>query len=323
MSLGDWTFNAFPPFPATVYPNSALWNVTSEAKNRTYQVQVSWPFSWESRDVSNKSALTLYVLDGNAMGTTAHEAVHRRAPLSFGQPDTIVVSIGYPLTNNIYDFIYRFQDYSPPIPTPRIPEAHGDEFLAFINTSLRPWLQSTAFPNVDFTRDGLYGHSFGGLFALYALTVDGGRMFDTYISASPAVEWRNGTILEMLTDSLGNGSSAVATPGIGVRDTRSSNWGGCTSPGSDGTYTDPALFITYGSLEQFPVKRRTETQEQFLVRKNYFGLLKMTDYVHEVYDVASASGKLRDVTLKEYPGQDHSGVAGTSIMDGIDYFVDW
>lgn len=147
-------------------------------------------------------------------------------------------------------------------------------------------------------------------------------MFDTYVSASPAVEWRNGTILEMLKDSLGNGSSSISTAaGIGARDTRSSNWAGCTSLNE--TYTEPALLITYGSLEQFPVKRRIETQEQFLVRKEYFGPLKMTDYVHEVFDVVSASGKMRDVTLKEYPGQDHSGVAGTSIMDGIEYFVDW
>lgn len=266
------------------------------------------------------------------MGTTAHEAVHRRQPLSFGQPDTVVVSIGYPLTDNIYDFTYRFQDYSPPIPTPRIPEAHGDEFLHFIDTSLRPWIRDAVFPHVEFTRDALYGHSFGGLFALYALTVDGGRIFDTYLSASPAVEWRNGTILDMLRESLvaaGNGSRSTSSSdtagmlssGLGARDTRSSNWAGCTPPAK--TYAEPALLITYGSLEQFPTRRRTETQEQFLVRKEYFGPLRMTDYVHEVFDLASASGRLRDVVLKEYPGQDHSGVAGTSIMDGIEYFVDW
>lgn len=258
-----------------------------------------------------------YVLDGNAMGSTAHEAVHRRQPLSFNtQPDTIVVSIGYPLTSNIYDFVNRFQDYSPPIATPRIPEAHGDEFLEFIDGSLRPFIRESVFPHVKFTRDGIYGHSFGGLLVLYAMVYDRG-LFDTYLSASPAVEWRNGSILEMVSEALGGGG------GLEGRDIRDSscNWGGCF--GLNETYEKPALLITYGSLEQFPVRRRRETYKEFQFRKDYFRPLRMTDYVHELFDRVVESGKLRDVVLKEYVGQDHSGVAGTSIMDAVEYFLDW
>lgn len=89
------------------------------------------------------------------------------------------------------------------------------------------------------------------------------------------------------------------------------------------TYEKPALLITYGSQEQFPVRRRRETYEEFQFRKEYFGPLGMTGYVHELFDRVVESGRLRDVVLKEYVGQDHSGVAGTSIMDGVEYFLDW
>lgn len=56
-SLG-WTFTPYPPFPATVFPNIALWNISNAAKNLTYQIEVSWPFEWESPEVA-KSALTM------------------------------------------------------------------------------------------------------------------------------------------------------------------------------------------------------------------------------------------------------------------------
>ena len=61
-SLGSWSFTAFPPFSATVLPNYAVWNATNESKNLTYQIGVSWPFEWVSREVTNKTALTMQVV---------------------------------------------------------------------------------------------------------------------------------------------------------------------------------------------------------------------------------------------------------------------
>jgi len=59
--VGNWSFTPFPPFPATLFPNMAVWNATSAVRNMTYQIQVSWPFEWESREVPGKSALTMSV----------------------------------------------------------------------------------------------------------------------------------------------------------------------------------------------------------------------------------------------------------------------
>jgi hypothetical protein len=58
-SLGTWSFTPLPAFAPTVFPNIAMWNVSNPTKNLTYQVEISWPFEWASRDVIDKSALAM------------------------------------------------------------------------------------------------------------------------------------------------------------------------------------------------------------------------------------------------------------------------
>jgi len=137
--------------------------------------------------MSNKTALTMYVLDGNALGLTAHEAFFRRKPVDSSQPDSIVVTIGYSLTDSVYDLVRRTSDFRPPLPEPQTPPSGADAFLDFIGTALKPWVKREVFPGVEFRRDALYGHSFGGLFVVYALTKEPG-LFDTYFPASPALD---------------------------------------------------------------------------------------------------------------------------------------
>lgn len=249
-----------------------------------------------------------YVLDGNAMGMTAAEGFKRRKPVSFGQPDSVVVSIGYPLTNAVYDMVNRFIDYKPPFAGSPGSPAGADAFLDFIEHALRPWLHGAVFPDVDFSRDALFGHSFGGLLTTYAL-LSRPHMFDTYLAASPALEVQDNAILDDVVLRLGTGDLASSAY--------------CTSTGCNASSTLPALMITYGSAEEFPTRRRAENETAFQVRKNYFRPLGMTEHCHDLFDRVKASGRVRDVVLKEYAGQDHAGVAASAIMDGIDYFVDW
>lgn len=242
------------------------------------------------------------------MGMTAAEGFKRRKPVSFGQPDSIVVSIGYPLTNHVYDMVNRFIDYKPPSPNNQGSPSGADPFLDFIDDALRPWLRDTAFPNVQFTRDALFGHSFGGLLVTYAL-LSRPEMFDTYLISSPALEVRHSSILDEVAARFGVGDLASSAY--------------YTSTGCNATSTLPALMITYGSVEEFPVRRRTENETAFQERRSYFRPLGMTENCHDLFDRVKASGKVRDVVLKEYAGQDHAGVAASAITDGIDYFVDW
>lgn len=55
----SWSFNPIvSEFPATVLPNVALWNATNGV-DLDYQIQVSWPLGWTSRDEAKGPALTM------------------------------------------------------------------------------------------------------------------------------------------------------------------------------------------------------------------------------------------------------------------------
>ncbi|KAH6855558.1 Alpha/Beta hydrolase protein [Chaetomium sp. MPI-CAGE-AT-0009] len=302
-SPAEWSFTPLPAFAPTVFPNIAMWDVSNAAKNLTYQVQISWPFEWESREVTNKSALTVYVLDGNAHGTTAAEAIKRRKFIYADQPDSVVVSVGYPLSDAVYDVARRGADFLPPLPDNG---GHADEFLAFLGDVLQPWVRGDVFPGVTHARDALFGHSLGGLFTVYAFVQQPG-LFDTFVTASPAVIWNNGSLLDDISRKFGNGSSG----------------GDGGNGGQDGDGSKPALFIGYGDLEQFPVRWRTDTEEKFQARKAVYAWIHMTEYCHELYDRVRAGTGTREVVLKEYVGQEHAGVAGSVLTDGINYFFDW
>ena len=145
VSSSPWTFTQFPSLPPPLLPNIAFYNATSTALNKTYQISISYPFEWghpsSTTLLTNKTALTMYVLDGNALGLTAHEAFFRRKPVDSSQPDSIVVSIGYPLSDSVYDLARRASDFRPPLPTPQTPPSGADAFLEFIDGALRPWVR--------------------------------------------------------------------------------------------------------------------------------------------------------------------------------------
>ena len=240
------------------------------------------------------------------MGLTATEAFRRRRPVEFNMPNSIVVSIGYPdtLPDSPYS-THRSYDFQPPVcgncTTPAVPgvPSNADNFIEFIDTVLRPWVQGTAFPNAVFRRDALYGHSFGGLFALYAL-VARPDVFDTFLSASPALNFNDDYVFSY---------SGFLAP--------------LTTPNASSNATKPAFQISYGALEQNPVKRRTETDEEFAFRRSILVPMRMTDLSTKLYNVVKNSPVLRDVRLREYPFSDHAAVGAAALADGIDYFLDW
>lgn len=236
---------------------------------------------------------------------TATEAWRRRDPVELSQPHAIVVSIGYPslLSNSVYG-AQRSIDFQPVTPGEDPPALPGvregsDDFIAFIEGTLRPFVRAQ-FPRVQFGREALYGHSYGGLFVVYAL-LRRPDLFDTFLAASPDLVWNGGYIL----DHLGWLDEVVIPENT----------------------TKPAFRVAYGSLEQYPQQRRIETYEDFLTRvstlRSYGDSYTMGDDCNTLFQYAKRNTHLRDAELKEYTGSDHASVAAVALADGIDYFVDW
>ncbi|NTG47854.1 alpha/beta hydrolase [Agrobacterium rhizogenes] len=144
----------------------------------------------------------LYLTDGNACFSTTVDALKVQASYPNGTNvcDGVVVAIGYP-TDEPYDPLRRSWDLSPPpgrvyppfFPdTPDVRTGGGGEFLTFIEERLKPWVEEQV--PIDRSRQTLFGHSFGGLFALYALFLKP-TAFNRWVAASPAIFWEDVAIL--------------------------------------------------------------------------------------------------------------------------------
>jgi predicted alpha/beta superfamily hydrolase len=137
------------------------------------------------------------MLDGNAaLDTLADqdlEWLSRRNP-------PVLVAIGYDVpTRN--DVVARAYDYTPPViengraverPVVRgRPGGGADLFLAFIETRIKPLVRARA--NVS-GAEYLWGHSYGGLFALHTLFTRP-ESFSRYVVGDPSIWWHDGALM--------------------------------------------------------------------------------------------------------------------------------
>lgn len=144
------------------------------------------------------------VLDANAVFGTMTEAVRMQSarPEATGVQPALVVGIGYP-TDLPLDLERRTFDYTPDVDRAALsarpdgsewpPTGGAGAFLDFIETELKPAIASEH--PIDPRRQILFGHSFGGLFTLYALFHRPGA-FQTYIAGSPSIWFGKRAILE-------------------------------------------------------------------------------------------------------------------------------
>jgi len=74
----------------------------------------------------------------------------------------------------------------------------ADKFLAFFKNELIPYINKSYPTNGENT---LYGHSFGGVFAMYALLSEP-QLFTSYLSVDPSFWWDNGYMNKLAADKL-------------------------------------------------------------------------------------------------------------------------
>ncbi|MEO1052276.1 MAG: alpha/beta hydrolase-fold protein [Bacteroidota bacterium] len=128
---------------------------------------------------SPKASMVFYVLDGNwnyelVKGTLSHWVRWELIP------DVVIVAIDNMGT--------RTRDMTPTNDEAKFPGSGGaSQFLKFLAQELQPAIQKE-FDHASYSV--LFGHSFGGLFSLYALK-EQPDLFDAYIVASPSVWWKD------------------------------------------------------------------------------------------------------------------------------------
>ncbi|OJJ04491.1 hypothetical protein ASPVEDRAFT_85881 [Aspergillus versicolor CBS 583.65] len=291
--MGKWIFTPSQPGVR----NTASWLISPQNNSdEVYQVDVSWPLGWSAQEHSVANAL--YLVDGNALFLTATEALRRRESHRARATKTIVVAIGYPLTDSLFsprrstDLTPPCDNYNPPEGADGKPklEGHGgaDKFLTFITEIVQPFIRLTVFPNISFRKTALFGHSYGGLFVLHSLFTQPSS-FDLYLAASPSIWWNGCFVLSELTRFCE--SLPLKHP--------------------------PVLRLSFGSREQFPVREPGESLEKFERRNAAAQRRRMADNCSELYDRLLTAGHLRVLELKVYPDEDHGSVIAPALNGAI------
>ncbi len=183
--------NAFAQYEAEPIVIGETLTFRSNTLNEDRTVLVYTPPGY---DGSTAIYPVLYLLDGDA------HFHHTTGILDFlsrtGNMSQMIV-VALPNTD-------RTRDLTPVTATDtanNFPTAGGaDNFLAFIADELKPYIDEnyrTAPYNV------LVGHSFGGLFAVYALLTRP-EVFNAYVSISPTLWWNDGLLVEEVESFFAN-----------------------------------------------------------------------------------------------------------------------
>lgn len=188
MGLGAMLLGSFAAAQAepVTLDGTEQWTMHS-AEGREYRIMISLP---EGEVPYTGGYPVIYLLDGNAYFPAFHAAKRAQDRLRA----SIIVAIGYP-SDTPLDFVRRAFDLSPPVPQERNepPQGGQDLFLEFIEKRLMPKV-SERF-KVDQDQRSLVGHSFGGMFGIYALFTRP-ALFQHVVAVSPSLWWRDRYLME-------------------------------------------------------------------------------------------------------------------------------
>lgn len=135
----------------------------------------------------------LYLLDGDAMMPMALSMIRglMMGP-NASRKGVLLVAIGYSDADPL-DLAARARDYTPPSLAMDEHEYGGaDKFHQFLISTLKPMIAKKY--SLNEAQQGIYGHSFGGLYALYSL-FNYPEDFQYYLISSPSIWWSEDIVL--------------------------------------------------------------------------------------------------------------------------------
>ena len=164
--------------PAVSIAASELREVASAKTGTRYELFVSLP---EGYATSQQQYPVLYALDGWHFPLLAF--LQNNSRFSKRMPPVIIVNVSHGAKNAI---ALRTRDFTPSAVT-SVPGSGGaPAFLEFMEQELIPLIDKTYRTNPG--DRALVGHSYGGLFALYALQ-QRPALFQRIVSVSPTIGW--------------------------------------------------------------------------------------------------------------------------------------
>lgn len=169
----------------------------------------------------------VYLIDGNTTFAMAQQVLAKAPEIR-----AVLVGVGYPSDDRDEIVRLRFFDLTPPTPAELVPPGMNaprtggaDSFSEFVEATLKPEVERRVA--IDRTRQTLFGHSLGGLFALHVL-FSKPDAFQTYIAADPSIWWNGRSILNEMEQFVRDPSS-----GEGKRLLIETSGKRATRPGAD------------------------------------------------------------------------------------------
>lgn len=213
---------AFLAAVASLLAASDAASQAAPAVSPTQQVDVLYAVQWDMASTRTKGMYRIfasepvgpppatgypvvYVLDANGYFATAVESA-RILELAGEIEPALIVGVGYPFRiedpqgSMVEISTRRVLDFTPRPPKGEVVEEMGglpvggaEDFYAFLKNDLSPRLARSY--KVDASRQVLFGHSLGGLFAL-DMALRHPEAFESVISASPSIWWGKSVVLE-------------------------------------------------------------------------------------------------------------------------------
>lgn len=174
-------------FPVLVLADSPFLEAKSDALDsgvlkQRRQIEVYLPA--ESAKNADAHYETLYVLDGDGNTHLVVDVISFLRQVGM-VPPLIVVSV--PNVVDEHGENSRNRDLTPTVAAEQARSGGAADFLAFLKTELIPYVDAH-YPSNHVRL--IHGHSYGGLFLIYALLHDP-NLFDGYLVLDPALRWDN------------------------------------------------------------------------------------------------------------------------------------
>ena len=147
----------------------------------------------------------LYVLDGGVWNTGMIAQIQQFVEAEKYMVPTIIISV---------QNVDRNRDFTPTHIDNIKTSGGAEKFLGFIKNELLPYVDKT-YPSSG--NSTLWGHSFGGLFAVYAL-LNEPQIFKSYIAVDPSLWWDNCYIQKIAPAKLQAQANLNATLFMGGRE---------------------------------------------------------------------------------------------------------